>query len=107
MLNCLRVAACLLLAGCTIYAPPPVPYQAKLTDRTDLTYATQIQLIRLGYIHGPVAGLYDDGPRDAICAFQDANGVLPDGLATPTLLTVLQASTPVVRPPSVARATGA
>jgi TPR repeat protein len=52
----------------------------------------QQRLTDLGYAPGPVDGLFGGKTRSAIQAFQRAQGLQPDGQATPQLLEVLKKS---------------
>ena len=101
MPNSFRLVAALLLAGCTANPPSPVHYQEALAAKNSVTRSTQIQLIRLGYLHTANYGLYDDKTRNAISNFEEANGLMIDGTPSVLLLATLTSSTAVVSVPVV------
>ena len=70
--------------------------EAGLDDALDakvVVRATQTMLNQLGFDAGPADGLMGPRTRDAIKAFQTANGLIPTGIATPDLLTSLKSAT--------------
>lgn len=54
--------------------------------------ATQVELNRLGYLHGPADGVAGGRTRAAISSFEQTNGMPVDGTASPGLLAKLQAT---------------
>ena len=70
--------------------------QAGLDEALDakvVVRATQTMLNQLGFDAGPADGMMGPRTRDAIKAFQTANGLIPTGIATPDLLTSLKQAT--------------
>lgn len=65
--------------------PPPAP-------GTNLTYAVQQQLNRLGYLHSPADGVAGPQTAAAISQFESASGLPMDGYPSPQLLARLQAT---------------
>jgi Putative peptidoglycan binding domain len=55
-----------------------------------LATAVQTELARRGYYHGSLDGVLGSGSREAIRAFQDAQGLPPTGLIDPALLKALK-----------------
>ena len=60
----------------------------------ELAIKVQSQLAQRGYYHGPINGVIDSNTRQAIRAFQKANGLRETGLVDPELLTLLKLSFP-------------
>jgi ABC-type Zn2+ transport system substrate-binding protein/surface adhesin len=60
----------------------------------ELAMKVQSQLTQRGYYHGPINGVIDSNTRQAIRAFQKANGLRETGLVDPGLLTSLKLSVP-------------
>jgi Putative peptidoglycan binding domain len=55
-----------------------------------LASAVQTELARRGYYHGPIDGLMGSGSREAIRAFQQAQGLPVTGVIDPALLKALK-----------------
>ena len=66
-----------------------------------LVQSTQSELIRLGYLRSSPDGYMGEKTRSAISAFEQSNGLPPDGSPSPQLLARLQ-STPAGATPTVA-----
>lgn len=66
--------------------PPPMP-----GGDTNLTYAVQTQLIRLGYLRPPADGVSGPQTSAAISQFQSVSGLPVDGFPSPQVLARLQA----------------
>jgi|SRR5271166_2721476 len=66
-------------------SPPPAP-------GTNLTYAVQQQLNRLGYLHSPPDGVAGPQTSAAISQFESVSGLPVDGYPSPQLLARLQAT---------------
>ena len=64
----------------------------------DLAMRVQSELARRGYYHGQINGLIDSDSRQAIRAFQKAQGLSVTGLINPGVLRALKL--PVPQPPS-------
>jgi peptidoglycan hydrolase-like protein with peptidoglycan-binding domain len=96
MLKDLGLVGCLLLACCATQSPASIHYQDALAAQISLTRSIQIQLIRLGYFHDLANGIYGESTQNAICNFQDANGIRIDTTRSHALFATLSASTPVV-----------
>ena len=60
--------------------------------------ALQRRLAATGYAPGPMDGLYGPLTQRAVRRFQEAYGLLVDGIAGPFTLTALAARTPVIHP---------
>ena len=69
-----------------VNTPPPPP-----GGSTNLTYAVQTQLIRLGYMRPPADGVAGPQTGAAISQFQSVSGMPVDGFPSPQLLGRLQA----------------
>lgn len=67
-------------------APPPA------VSGTNLTFAVQQQLNRLGYLHSPADGVAGPQTATAISQFQSVSGLPVDGYPSPQLLARLQAT---------------
>ncbi len=76
--------------------PPPPPPSAMGPD--SMVHATQVELIRLGYLPGGADGYMGPRTQNAIASFEQANGMPVDGSPSPGLLSRLQ-STPAGAPP--------
>jgi peptidoglycan hydrolase-like protein with peptidoglycan-binding domain len=76
-------------------APPPPPTAAGGPD--SMVRATQVELVRLGYLEGGADGYMGPRTRGAISSFEQANGLPVDGSPSRTLLARLQ-STPTGAP---------
>ena len=63
-----------------------------------ISLVTEIQkgLQKLGYDSGPVDGIYGRKTKQAICDYQNANGLIVDGEATPSLLTHIEQNAKLV-----------
>jgi hypothetical protein len=70
-----------------VNAPPPPS-----APGTNLTYAVQQQLIRLGYLHSPADGVSGPQTSAAISQFESVSGLPVDGYPSPQLLARLQAT---------------
>ena len=70
--------------------PPPPPVSA--SGSSDLVRATQVQLIRLGYLHAQADGMMGPMTSNAISQFEQVAGMPVDGAASPALLARLQAT---------------
>lgn len=70
--------------------PPPPPVSAG--GSSDLVRATQVQLIRLGYLHAQADGMMGPMTSNAISQFEQVAGMPVDGAASPALLARLQAT---------------
>ena len=68
-------------------APPP-----PMGTSSDLTRATQVQLIRLGYLHAQADGVMGPMTSNAIAQFEQVSGMPVDGAPSPALLARLQAT---------------
>jgi murein L,D-transpeptidase YcbB/YkuD len=55
-----------------------------------LATAVQTELARRGYYHGPIDGVIGSASREAIQAFQQAQGLPTTGLIDPSLLKALK-----------------
>jgi peptidoglycan hydrolase-like protein with peptidoglycan-binding domain len=73
--------------GPMMQAPPPPPGG----DYSGLVRATQEQLIRLGYLHGPADGVMGPSTSTAISHYEQVAGLPVDGAPSPGLLARLQA----------------
>jgi hypothetical protein len=71
-----------------VNAPPPPPPP----PGTNLTYAVQQQLNRLGYLHSPPDGVSGPQTSSAISQFESVSGLPVDGYPSPQLLARLQAT---------------
>ncbi len=69
--------------------PPPPPPMAGGPD-PNLTRAVQVQLIRLGYLHGAADGVFGPQTSNAISQFESVSGMPVDGTPSPPLLNRLQ-----------------
>jgi len=74
--------------GPTMVNAPPSPMPGA---DTNLTYAVQTQLIRLGYLHPPADGVAGPQTSAAISQFESVSGLPVDGFPSPGLLARLQA----------------
>jgi peptidoglycan hydrolase-like protein with peptidoglycan-binding domain len=101
-----------LLAACTatpLFAPQPAQHQysgpatAPLPVADPLVRASQIELIRLGFLRDVADGILGPKTHAAITSFQQANGLTVDGSPSPRLLALLQ-STPTSEPAPTAAA---
>ena len=82
-----------LLAGCTQFPQfPTVPVTGYVPTSDYLTRQTQIQLIRLGYLHDGADGILGPHTQNAINNFEQANGMPMDGHPSLQLLAALQVS---------------
>ena len=81
--------------------PPPPPTAAGGPD--SMVRATQVELIRLGYLQGGADGYMGPKTNGAISSFEQANGLPVDGSPSPGLLARLQ-STPTGAPAPTASA---
>jgi hypothetical protein len=63
----------------------------------DLARKVQSELARRGYYHGPINGVIDSSNRQAIRAFQKAQGLPQTGLIDPGVLRSLNLPVPRVR----------
>jgi hypothetical protein len=70
-----------------VNTPPPPPPGGS----TNLTYAVQTQLIRLGYMRPPADGVPGPQTSSAISQFQSVSGMPVDGVPSPQVLAHLQA----------------
>jgi hypothetical protein len=70
-------------------APPPPPMAAA----DPLVRSSQVELIRLGYLHDTADGYIGSRTRAAISSFQQSHGMPVTGTPSPTLLAQMQ-STP-------------
>lgn len=82
-------------------APPPPPTAAGGPD--SMVRATQVELVRLGYLEGGADGYMGRKTSAAISGFEQANGLPVDGSPSPNLLARLQ-STPTGAPAPTASA---
>jgi peptidoglycan hydrolase-like protein with peptidoglycan-binding domain len=73
--------------GPMMQAPPPPPPPGGYSD---LVRATQEQLIRLGYLHGPADGVMGPTTSTAISHYEQVTGLPMDGAPSPQLLARLQ-----------------
>ena len=64
----------------------------------DLAARVQSKLARLGYYHGQINGVIDSDSRQAIRAFQQAQGLPVTGLIDPGVLRALKLPVPQVSP---------
>lgn len=78
--------------------PPPPPPMPSAAGPDSMVHATQVELIRLGYLHGVADGYMGPKTQNAIASFEQANGMPVDGSPSPGLLSRLQ-STPAGAPP--------
>jgi putative peptidoglycan binding protein len=69
-----------------VNAPAPMP-----GADTNLTYAVQTQLIRLGYLRPPADGVSGPQTSAAISQFESVSGLPVDGVPSPQVLARLQA----------------
>jgi hypothetical protein len=74
------------------YAPVRVASPVPMAAPDPLVRATQSELIRLGFLRGGADGFSGPKTRSAIAGFEQANGLPPDGAASPRLLAKLQAT---------------
>lgn len=72
--------------------PGYAPQAAPAASYTSLTQAVQIQLIRLGYLHGAADGTFGPETSAAISNFQRASGMPINGEPSPALLASMQAT---------------
>jgi hypothetical protein len=70
--------------------PPPPPPPMGMAPDPGLTRAVQVQLIRLGYLHGVADGVYGPQTGNAISQFEGVSGMQIDGTPSPQLLARLQ-----------------
>lgn len=70
--------------------------------RDEQTARVQQRLTELGYDPGPVDGVFGPRTKTAIQAFQVQQGIPPDGIASPALLSALEQSAAVVSTPAAA-----
>jgi len=70
-----------------VNAPPPPPSYG---NSSNLTYAVQTQLIRLGYLRPPADGAMGPQTSSAISQFESVSGLPVDGIPSPRLLAQLQ-----------------
>ncbi|HTC10172.1 MAG TPA: peptidoglycan-binding domain-containing protein [Acetobacteraceae bacterium] len=70
--------------------PPPPPVSPGASN--DLVRATQMQLIRLGYLQAQADGVMGPMTSNAISQFEQVAGMPVDGAASPGLLARLQAT---------------
>lgn len=91
------IAACLLLSGCAAYPPGyAVRYPTIAAVVPDnLTRLTQIELIRLGYLHDVADGVFGPRTHNAIYTFERANRLPADGSPSWSLLATLRVSNAV------------
>jgi uncharacterized protein YcfJ len=73
-----------------VNAPPPPPPGPGYD--TNLTYAVQTQLIRLGYMRPPADGVSGPQTSAAISQFESVSAMYVDGVPSPGLLARLQAT---------------
>lgn len=71
--------------------PPPAPPMSPAAGN-DLVRATQVQLIRLGYLQSQADGIMGPATSNAISQFEQVAGLPVDGAASPALLARLQAT---------------
>jgi peptidoglycan hydrolase-like protein with peptidoglycan-binding domain len=71
----------------------PEPAVAAAPAPDALVRSSQVELIRLGYLHGAADGYMGPKTRGAISSFQESHGLSVTGTASSTLLARLQ-STP-------------
>jgi peptidoglycan hydrolase-like protein with peptidoglycan-binding domain len=93
-----RVSFCavlLLLAGCTQFPQVPTQIAGYVPTSDYLTRQTQIQLIRLGYLHDVADGVLGPRTQNAINEFEQANNMTVDGHPSMHLIVALQVSNAV------------
>jgi hypothetical protein len=78
--------------GSMTQPPPPPPPPVSPSASNDLVRATQVQLIRLGYLQAQADGVMGPMTSNAIGQFEQIAGVPIDGAAAPALLARLQAT---------------
>jgi hypothetical protein len=67
--------------------PPPSP-----SGYSNMVHATQVQLIRLGYLHAPADGMMGPMTSNAISQYEQASGLPVNGAPSAALLSRLQAT---------------
>ncbi len=71
---------------------PPLPFKTLEKGSTGFAvYWLQCRLAELGYYHGSITGSYYDGTKEAVKAFQQANGLQADGRAGKETLNAIYA----------------
>ncbi len=83
--------------------PAPADTLLKKGDRGDAVTVLQQNLIQLGYLTGEADGIYGTGTRNAVRAFQAANGLSADGAAGGKTLEAIQSAIAAVSSSSTLR----
>lgn len=81
---------CMAVRGNLVPGFQTAGYDQGIGPNGAVVRAIQHQLRRLGYLRGPVDGVYGPATQNAVMTYQRANGLAPDGMPSEDLLASLR-----------------